>query len=172
MSHRTSDPAALRGLAVGCLTATLALAAHGAGGATLGPSAAAVLLVLLAGGVGGLARGLRRAAEPAVLVAVLAGGQVAGHLMLTAAGHTHAAVPGRAMLAAHLTAVVTGALLIAGAERLYRALSTVLRANHLARPPAPPAPRPPAPIRTDHPLQSRLLVAVSISHRGPPVGVC
>jgi hypothetical protein len=172
MSHRLSDPSTLRGLAVGSLTAALALAAHGAAGAALGSGAAAILLALLAGGFGALASALERAAEPAVLVALLAVGQAAGHLMLAAAGHSHAAVPDGAMLAAHLIAVVVGALLIAGAERLCRALSTVLREGNTRRMP-PPVVRPLwALTRPDHPLQSRLLVAVSISHRGPPPGVC
>jgi hypothetical protein len=172
MSHRLSDPAALRGLAVGSLTAALALAAHGASGAALGSGAAAILLALLAGGFGALASTLERAAEPPILVALLAVGQAVGHLMLAATGHSHAAFPNGAMLAAHLIAVVVGALLIAGAERLCRALSTVLREGNTRRTP-PPVARPLwALTRPDHPLQSRLLVAVSISHRGPPPGVC
>jgi hypothetical protein len=171
MAHRLSDPSTLRGLAVGSLTAALALAAHGAAGAVPG-SGATILLALLAAGFGSLASALERAAEPAVLVALLATGQAVGHLMLAAAGHSHAPVPGGAMLAAHLLAVVVGALLIAGAERLCRALSTVLGDRTLGRTP-PPAVRPIwALARPDHPLQSRLLVAVSISHRGPPPAVC
>ena len=172
MSHRLSDPSTLRGLAVGSLTAALALAAHGAAGAALGSGAAAILLTMLAAGFGALAGALERASEPAVLVALLAAGQAAGHLMLAAAGHSHGPVPGGAMLAAHLLAVVVGALLIAGAERLCRALSTVLGERATRRTP-PPVVRPMwALTRPDHPLQSRLLVAVSISHRGPPPGVC
>ena len=171
MSHRLSDPSTLRGLAVGSLTAALALAAHGAAGAALGSGAAAILLVLLAAGVGALASTIERAREPAVLVALLAVGQAVSHLMLAAAGHSHGPVPGGAMLAAHLLAVVLGALLIAGAERLGRALSTVLGEPAARRTP-PPVVRPTWELaRPDHPLQSRLLVAVSISHRGPPV-VC
>jgi hypothetical protein len=172
MSHRLSDPSTLRGLAVGSLTAALALAAHGAAGAALGSGAAAILLALLAAGFGALAGSLERAAEPAVLVVLLAAGQVIGHVMLAAAGHSHGSAPDAAMLAAHLIAVVVGALLIAGAERLCRALSTVLGAGNTRRLP-PPTVRPMwTSTRPDHPLQSRLLVAVSISHRGPPPGVC
>ncbi|HTY27958.1 MAG TPA: hypothetical protein VMD51_07410, partial [Mycobacterium sp.] len=95
-------------------------------------------------------------------------GQVVGHLMLAAAGHSHAAVPDAAMLAAHLIAVVIGALLIAGAERLCRTLSTVLRGGQAGRAPVPLPGLVRAPVRPHHPLQSRLLVAASISHRGPP----
>jgi hypothetical protein len=172
MAHRLSDPSTLRGLAVGSLTAALALAAHGAAGAVPGSGAAAILLALLATGFGGLASALERADEPAVLVALLAAGQAVGHLMLVAAGHSHAPVPGGAMLAAHALAVVVGALLIAGAERLCRALSTVLDDRTARRTPAPVVRPIWALTRPDHPLQSRLLVAVSISHRGPPPGVC
>ena len=91
--------------------------------------------------------------------------------MLAAAGHSHGPAPGGAMLTAHLVAVVVGALLIAGAERLCRALSTVLGEPAARRTPLPVVRPTWAPVRPDHPLQSRLLVAVSISHRGPPV-VC
>jgi len=171
MSHRLSDPSTLRGLAVGSLTAALALAAHGAAGAALGSGAAAMLLALLAAGFGALAGALERAGEPAVLVTLLAAGQAAGHLMLAAAGHSHGPAPGGAMLTAHLVAVVVGALLIAGAERLCRALSTVLGEPAARRTPLPVVRPTWTPVRPDHPLQSRLLVAVSISHRGPPV-VC
>ena len=172
MAFRLSNPSTLRGLAVGSLTAALALAAHGAADAVPGSGAAAVLLALLAGGFGALASALERAAEPAVLAALLAAGQAAGHLMLAAAGHSHAPVPGGPMLAAHLLAVVVGALLITGAERLCRALSTVLGAGGTRRTPPPVLRAIWALPRPDHPLQSRFLVAVSISHRGPPPGVC
>jgi hypothetical protein len=172
MSHRLSDPSTLRGLAVGSFTAALALAAHGAAGAALGSGAAAMILALLAGGFGALASSLERATEPAVLVALLAAGQTAGHLMLAAAGHSHGPVPDTSMLAAHVLAVGVGALLITGAERLCRALSTVLAEGTTYRTP-PPVVRPMwALTRPDHPLQSRLLVAVSISHRGPPPSAC
>lgn len=171
MSHRLSDPSTLRGLAVGSFTAALALAAHGAAGAAPG-SGAAMILVLLAGGFGALAGSLERAAAPAVLVALLAAGQTAGHLLLAAAGHSHGPVPDASMLAAHVLAVGVGALLITGAERLCRALSTVLAEVTTHRSP-PPVFRPMwASTRPDHPLQSRLLVAVSISHRGPPSSAC
>ena len=71
----------------------------------------------------------------------LAVGQAVSHLMLAAAGHSHGPVPGGAMLAAHLLAVVIGALLITGAERLCRALSTVLGGRAARRAP-PPVVRP------------------------------
>ena len=167
MSARSTDPAALRGVAVGSLTAALAVTAHGAAGATV-PGAALALLLLASAGVGGLAGSVRRAGEPAVLVGVLALGQVLGHVILAAAGHVHGGSPSGAMLSAHLVAVVAGGLLLAGAERLYRTLSSVLQAPG-GRPSCPPMVRQPlAPGRADHPLQSRLIVAVSISHRGPP----
>ncbi|MFN8032686.1 MAG: hypothetical protein U0Q47_05205 [Mycobacterium sp.] len=168
MSHRPSDPVALRGLGVGCLTAALALASHGAAGGPVSSGAALILLALLAAGFGGLAFTLDRADEPAVLLVVLGAGQVVGHLMLAAAGHSHAAVPDAGMLAGHLVAVLIGALLIAGAERLCRALSNVLRGAHSAGAAAPVPRLMRAPALSQHPQQSRLLVAASISHRGPP----
>lgn len=132
------------------------------------PGAALALLLLLSAGVGGLAGSVRRAGEPVVLVATLALGQVLGHVVLAAAGHVHGGSPDSAMLSAHLLAVVAGGLLLAGAERLYRTLSSVLQAPG-GRPSHRPMVRQPRrPARADHPLQSRLIVAVSISHRGPP----
>jgi hypothetical protein len=55
---------------------------------------------------------------------------------------------------------------------LCRALSTVLGNGTTASTPPPVVRAMWALTRPDHPLQSRLLVAVSISHRGPPPGAC
>jgi hypothetical protein len=72
------------------------------------------------------------------------------------------------MLAAHLVAIAVGALLIASGERLCRALLRVVRAVvrvvHAVF--APPAVRA---RHVDQPLRSALLLAASVSHRGPPV---
>ncbi len=162
--------ARLRGVAAGLLTAALAVAAHGIADSAAPSGAAAVLLAVLAGTVGGLATTIRRTADVRVLFCLLAGGQLVGHLMLSAAGHHHgeSASPGPAMLVAHAMAVVAGALLIAAGDRLCGAVSRVLEVA--ARVVATPIPSRPVTISTaDQPLRSVLLLAASVSHRGPPV---
>ena len=130
-------------------------------------------LAVLAATVGALAATLASAAEARVLVGLLAAGQVLGHVMLSAVAHHHtvtAAPPPAAMLAAHLVAIAIGAVLIAAGDRLCRAVSravrTVARINCLPVVLAPVA----AARRADQPLRSALLLAASVSHRGPPVG--
>jgi hypothetical protein len=74
------------------------------------------------------------------------------------------------MVLAHLIAITCGAALIATAEYLCSALSRAVRA---ADPPAPlPVTGAPTPAfrDADQPLRSALLLAASMSHRGPPVG--
>jgi hypothetical protein len=159
----------MRGVATGLLTAALAVAAHGVGGGGLPTGAATVLLALLAATVGALATTAPRG--PFVLFGLLTVGQLLGHLMLRAAGHPHAdssAPPAIAMLAAHLLAIFVGAALITAGDRLWHALSRAVRAA--VRMVCPVAARPvPATRRADQPLRSALLLAASMSHRGPPV---
>jgi hypothetical protein len=172
---RTEPSAAaarLRGTAAGLLTAALAVAAHGAAGSGAPTGAAVVLLALLAATVGGLAATIPRAADVRVLLALLVGGQTAGHVIQSVAGHSHggAAAAGAAMLVAHAMAVGAGAILIAAGDRLCRAVSRAVEvAVRVAV--APVACRP-AVVTTgaDQPLRSALLLAASVSHRGPPVG--
>ena len=163
----------MRGVATGLLTAALAVAAHGVGGGGLPPGAATALLAVLAATVGALATTAPRAGRPPALFGLLAVGQLLGHLMLSAAGHHHAessAPPAAAMLAAHLLAIVVGAALITAGDRLWRALSRAVRAA--VRVVCPVAARPvPAARRADQPLRSALLLAASVSHRGPPVSL-
>ena len=105
----------MRGVAAGLLTAALAVAAHGVGGGGVPPGATTALLAVLAATVGASATTAPRAGRPSALFGLLAGGQLLGHLVLSAAGHHHAessAPPAAAMLAAHLLAIVVGAALI------------------------------------------------------------
>ena len=150
------------------LTAALALAAHGTANGAAPSGGGATLLVVLAAILGGLASSCRRADGLAGITALLGVGQVLGHLLMAAAGHTHAA-PGPAMAGAHAAAVLVGAVLIASAERLGRALSQTLRRFTL---PSTGGPRGAAAASagSDQPLQWMLLLAASVSHRGPPVG--
>ena len=168
-----ANPAAcLRGTAAGLLTAALAVAAHAIGSGV--PPAGAVIaqLAVLAATVGALATTIARAADARVLLALLAAGQLCGHVLLNAVGHGHAvttAPPGWAMLAAHVVAVGAGASLIAAGDRLCRAVSRAVRtAVRIAA--APVAVALTAAIGdADQPLRSALLLAASMSHRGPPI---
>jgi hypothetical protein len=162
----------LRGTAAGLLTATLAVAAHavGSGAPPSGPVVA--LLAVLAATVGALAATISRAADARVLLGLLVAGQLCGHVMLSAVGHSHAATaapPAAAMLAAHVVAIGAGALLIAASDRLCRAVSRIARVA--VRIVAAPVLVAPVVLigRADQPLRSALLLAASVSHRGPPV---
>jgi hypothetical protein len=175
MSRVLPDPAArLRGTAAGLLTAALAVAAHGVGSGAPPTGAATAHLAVLAATVGALAATIRRATDARVLLGLLAAGQLFGHVMLSAFGHGHApspAPPGAAMLAAHVVAISTGALLIAAGDRLCRAVSRAVKAAvRIACPPVAAAPGV-ATAGADQPLRSALLLAASMSHRGPPVSL-
>ena len=163
----------VRGVATGLLTAALAVAAHGAGGGVLPNGAAMSLLAVLAATAGALATAIPHAGTPRCLLGLLAVSQLLGHLLLSAAGHHHAgssAPPAAAMLAAHLLAIVAGATLIAVGERLWRTLSRAVRA--VVRIDCAVAARPMTVARrADQPLRSALLLAASVSHRGPPVSL-
>jgi hypothetical protein len=168
----TANPAArLRGTAAGLLTAALAVAAHAVGSGVAPTGAVTAQLAVLAAMVGALAATIARAADARVLVGLLAAGQVCGHVMLSAVGHNHAttAAPPAAMLAAHVVAIGVGALLIAACDRLCRAVSRAVRAA-VRIVVAPVAVAPVVVIGgADQPLRSALMLAASVSHRGPPV---
>lgn len=165
----TTTAARLRGTAAGLLTAALAVAAHGAADNAAPSGAAVVLLAVLAATIGGLATTVSRTADVRVLLCLLATGQLVGHLMLTAAGHSHGepTSPAPAMLAAHVSAVVVGAILIAAGDRLCCAVSRVLKVATRAVGAPIPA-KQVVVIGGDQPLRSALLLAASVSHRGPP----
>lgn len=175
MSRVLPNPAGrLRGTATGLLTAALAVAAHGVGSGAPPTGAATAQLAVLAATVGTLAGTIRHATDTRVLLGLLAAGQLLGHLLLSAVGHSHApaaAPPGAAMLAAHLVAVAAGAVLIAAVDRLCRAVARAVRAVvRIVCPPVPDAPVS-ATGAADQPLRSALLLAASVSQRGPPVSL-
>jgi hypothetical protein len=169
----TANPAArLRGTAAGLLTAGLAVAAHAVGSGVAPTGAVTAQLAVLAATVGALAATIARAAEARVLVGLLAAGQVCGHVMLSAVGHNHAttaAPPAAAMLAAHVVAIGVGALLIAAGDRLVCAVSRAVRAA--VRIVAAPVEVTRVVVigGADQPPHSALLLAASVSRRGPPV---
>ena len=168
-----SAAARLRGMAVGLLTAALAIEAHAMAGGAVPPGAAAVLLSVLAVTAGSVAA--NRAADGRALFALLALGQLVAHVMLTAAGHTECAAsagpPAVAMLAAHAVALVVGAALIAAGDRLCRAVTSALRAFAGELPGMLATAGAAAVTAGDQPLRFTLLLAASVSRRGPPVSL-
>jgi hypothetical protein len=169
----TANTAArLRGTAAGLLTAALAVAAHALGSGVPPTGAVVAQLAVLAATVGALAATLPRAADTSVLLGLLAGGQLTGHLMLGAVEHSHdarTAPPAAAMLLGHVAAVGAGALLISAGDRLCRAVSRAVQ-DAVQTVVALVAVAPADAIRNaDQPLRSALLLAASVSHRGPPV---
>jgi hypothetical protein len=162
-------------MAAGLVTAALALTAHAAaGGAPSG--AGAVLLGLLAATVAAITATADAAADIRILLMLLAAGQFVAHTTLTVVGHNHGgdhcgAALGPAMLAAHTLAVVISAVLIAAGDRLCRAVCSAMRVflRDVPRPVVSAAAA--RVVGTDQPLQSALLLAASISHRGPPVSL-
>lgn len=164
----------MRGTATGAFTAALAIAAHALAGDVLPSTGSAALLLVLAVTAGALTASWPRTAHTPALLGVLAAGQAVGHLALSTGGHAHtesaASLPTPVMALAHLVAIGVGATLIRGCERLCAALSSIVRRHtHRDAGRRRAAPRPPK-FRVDHPLQHALLLAASISHRGPPVG--
>ena len=162
----------LRGTAAGLLTAALAVAAHSVGSGAPPTGAVVAQLAVLAATVGALAATIARAADAWVLLCLLAAGQLCGHVMLSAVGHSHAvttAPPAAAMLVAHVVAVGAGALLIAASDRLCRAVSRAVRvAVRIVA--APVAVAPVVVIGdADQLLRSALQLAASVSPRGPPI---
>lgn len=149
------------------------MAAHGSAGGGLPSGSTAALLGLLSLTVGALVATMRAVADVKILVGVLAVGQLLGHVLLSAAGHSDhvtVAAPLGLMISSHVVATGVGALLIAMGGRLCAAVSRVLLAV------ASPTCLPVAAISAilvrsaDQPLQSARLLAASLSHRGPPVG--
>ncbi|WP_099042499.1 hypothetical protein [Mycobacterium neglectum] len=163
----------VRGVATGLLTAALAVAAHGAGGGAIPNGAVTSLLAVLAATAGALATTIPQTGTPRCLLGLLAASQLLGHLLLSTADHHHvgsAAPPAAAMLATHLLAIVAGAILIGVGERLWRALSVAVRG--VVRIGYAVAARPMTVARrADQPLRSALMLAASVSHRGPPVSL-
>jgi len=114
-------------LAVALTAPALAVAAHGAASGHLPGTPGLLLLMLLGAAAGALSKHLMTAAGFLVL---LTGTQVAAHISLTAVAEpttmTHQSNTG-AMLITHFIAIPLCALLISGADRLYRVITSVLR---------------------------------------------
>lgn len=169
-----SDTAArLRGCGVGAVSTTLAVAAHASGAGMLPGTAALLLLVGLGAALGSAAASLPWPGTSRLgLVVLLAGGQLAGHLLLEVTTMTAHAVPSPLMVAAHSGAVVVAAVLVGLAQRVGTACGAAL-ARVLPVLPSPLVVRPPsaaAPVPVMTPTVRQLLVATSLARRGPPVG--
>jgi hypothetical protein len=162
----------LRGLAAGSLTVALATTAHAAAGGGTPSGASAAQLVLLAVAIGALSATISCADRFRVQLVLLAAGQALGHLLLGTVGHHHADAAGPSaltMVAAHVVAVACGAALIASAGYLCTAISRAVR-TAVAPTPFPVTTAPRVVLGdADQPLRSALLLAASMSHRGPPV---
>jgi hypothetical protein len=174
MSRNANPAGRLRGSAVGLLTAVLAIAAHGVGGGAMPTGAATAQLAVISVAVGALAATIAPAADTRVLLGLLAAGQLLGHVMLATAGHAHAhasftAPPAWAMLAAHLATISLGAVLIAAGDRLCRAVSRAVQGAVRSVCLPPSVPRVVSLAGADQPLRSSVLLAASVSDRGPPV---
>ena len=78
-------------MAVGLLTAALAIEAHALAGGGAPPGSTAVLLSVLAITAGALAATVDRTADARVLFGLLALGQLVAHVMMTIVGHTDCA---------------------------------------------------------------------------------
>lgn len=162
--------ALLRGGAAALLTAALTLAAHAVGGGGLPSGPAVVQLLLVAATVGAAAGMLPRTGDARWMALLLAAGQLVGHGILGAAAHhTYAdAAPPWLMAAAHLAAVLVGAVLISIGDRLCRTLSRVVRQALLRVPSPVVVPAAVGAAEADQPLFSSLALVSSVSHRGPP----
>jgi hypothetical protein len=177
MPSRHRSASRFRGLMVAAFTALLAVTAHGMASGRFPTGGTAALLVVLAAGMGAMVSASERTVGPRALLGVLALGQLGGHLVLSSGGHHVPAagpavlIPAPVMLLAHAAAVALGAILVAACERLCAALSSAIRGcGRIAQPQSTAMPAF-AVRRSDHPQRRDLLIAASISHRGPPAGV-
>jgi hypothetical protein len=173
-----SEAASLRGGAVGALTTSLAVAAHGAGGGGYPSGSAFVFLMIVGIGVGVLTT-MPDPRSGAAHLSTVAGGLIAGqsaaHVALAVGDshqvmHGHSMLPSPTMLALHLAASAVAAMLICVAERLYGPITSIVRAVL-----DPPLPLPDAPATLVASGHVRFAVTdfsrTPISKRGPPVAV-
>ena len=138
---------------MGAVSGAVSIFAHGLGGNGMSvPSSSSILLLVAACVVVGPAVASVRAPrhEWLLLLATLSAGQAVGHVMMSLQPmHSHSAVPGFGMLAAHAGAVVAAAALIRAAELAYLIAAAVWERTR------PPAGMP-------EPIESRPLVSMPI----------
>jgi hypothetical protein len=170
MTAARTAAARLRGAFVGATSASVAVAAHSAGGGVLPSGATLVMLVLSCATVGAAAAAHRTWGGPATVLTFVVAGQLVGHCVLVmASGHMHGGHWSLPMLAAHAVAALVCAALICTAERLYAAavgelhrlilaVLDVADDEHAAHPPVAPSTA----------LISRILVRSGLGTRAPP----
>ncbi len=165
--HEPRLLARLRGGFAGGTSAAVSIAAHAIAGGGY-PGDTAITFLLAAAVVVGIAAGGTRLP----LIALLAGGQVLGHLALSAGdtaagGHLHA--PEARMLAAHAVAVGVAAVLVRGAERgCARALSALDRLVPRGWVFTPLRPAAAMPVTYRPPVLRPQLALAGPTPRGPP----
>jgi hypothetical protein len=163
--------ARLRGGFVGATSASVAVAAHDAGGGSLPTGATVALLVVACATVGAVTTTSTRRGLPSVL-AFVAAGQLIGHCVMTyASGHAHGSHWSLPMVSAHAVAAVACAGLICAAERLCAAALGELRrlivvTLHVSGDDAHARKAPTSP---STPIQSRILIRSGLGTRAPPV---
>lgn len=167
-----ASAAPLRGGAVGSVTATLAVAAHGIAGGGYPQGSALALLIIVSIGVGAMTAVPRRST---ILLPALMSGQLLAHIALSLSDmsgmvHSHSLLPGAAMIAFHAAASVVAALLIAAAERLYGPITSIVRAVLALLTPLPDGSAV-GRVRFSVAMPSVHGIAMdwAISRRGPPV---
>lgn len=166
-------PRVLRGVTLAGMCAALTVAAHTAAGGSPPSTALTLVLTALLAGIA-IAIADRRRGFPAIL-AVVGASQAGMHLLLSALGHGHAAVPSARMALLHAVAATAVAVLVAGAEnavfaaasvvdRIFGAVTTVALA-----PPAPAAATSPVrPVAEPGSAVAAILLRRVHSRRGPP----
>ncbi|WP_227983671.1 hypothetical protein [Nocardia spumae] len=170
---RRAAVARLRGASAGSVSGALSIAAHGwaAGGMPV-QSSTLMLLVAASTVVGALVAGVAPLRTTAVgLVTALWGGQLIGHLVMSAEmAHMHdMPLWTPAMLCAHLIGAICAAVVILGAEAAYRIGTAVARV--LPIPVSGPASAEPPLPRSVH--RDRVILRIfpveTSRTRGPPL---
>ena len=175
MHARRAGVARLRGASAGSVSGALSIAAHGwaAGGMPV-QSSTLMLLVAASTVVGALVTGLAPLRTTAVgLVAALFGGQLVGHLVMSADMVQMHDMPlwTPTMLCAHLVGAACAAVVILGAEAAYRVGTTLARVLPVLVS-SPAVAEPPVP-RCTH--RDRVILRIfpteTFRTRGPPLTV-
>ncbi len=176
MSPAVETVQRLRGCAVGALSATTGVAAHGVAGGPLPGSSSLLVMVAACAVLGGVVSStLRRPAGWCTTLALLAVGQLVAHLSLTtmddvtALGHHGVAVVTPTMAAVHVGATVVAAVAIRVGEAALPALLTAIVAvlRQVLDPPTTEAPRLDRLFPVPDARRSIRAVAV-LDTRGPP----
>ena len=164
----------IRGGLAGVTCGILAFAAHGIERDS--PNSAALMLVLLVSGVVGAVVGCSAGRGRLWLFGMLALGQLLGHTALASTEPPRPSHPseisgcggGWIMLAAHAAATMLCALLIAAAERLYRAVAGLVSTLLSTFSPRPALDAPLSGVRYAADRRDAILLRGAISRRGPP----